>query len=118
MEVFRAKGPIISTPAVSGARVFFGSSDHNVYAVDEGSGELRWKFATHGRVTASPAVADGTVYIGSFDGNFYALDAASGALRWKFATEGERRFAGATCMAPSRQRKRCPIRSICFCPRR
>jgi eukaryotic-like serine/threonine-protein kinase len=90
---FRAKGPIISTPAVSGARVFFGSSDHNVYALDEDSGELRWKFATHGRVTASPAVADGTVYIGSFDGNFYALDAASGALRWKFATEGERRFA-------------------------
>jgi outer membrane protein assembly factor BamB len=90
---FRAKGPIISTPALSGARVFFGSSDHNVYALDQGSGELRWKFATHGRVTASPAVADGTVYIGSFDGNFYALDATSGALRWKFATEGERRFA-------------------------
>jgi len=90
---FRAKGPIISTPALSGGRVFFGSSDHNVYALDAGSGELRWKFATHGRVTASPAVAQGSVYVGSFDGNFYALDAASGALRWKFATEGERRFA-------------------------
>jgi eukaryotic-like serine/threonine-protein kinase len=90
---FRAKGPIVSSPAVSGASVFFGSSDHNVYAVDQASGALRWKFATHGRITASPAVAGGTVYIGSFDGNFYALDAASGALRWKFATEGERRFA-------------------------
>src|ERR1700722_2574757 len=91
---FRAAGPILSTPAVSGGAVFFGSSDHNVYAVDERSGALKWKFATHGRVTSSPALAGGTLYIGSFDGNFYALDAASGRQLWKFTTEGERRFSG------------------------
>jgi outer membrane protein assembly factor BamB len=91
---FRAGGPILSTPAVSGGAVFFGSSDHNVYAVDERSGALKWKFATHGRVTSSPALAGGTLYIGSFDGNFYALDAASGRQLWKFTTEGERRFSG------------------------
>jgi len=91
---FRAGGPIVSTPAVSGGLVFFGSSDHNVYAVDAHSGALRWKFPTHGRVTASPALAGGTLYIESFDGNFYALDAASGRQLWKFATAGERRFSG------------------------
>ena len=91
---FKAGGAIVSSPAVSGGTVFFGSSDHDVYAVDEHSGTLRWKFATHGRVTASPALAGGTLYIGSYDGNFYALDAASGRQLWKFATGGERRFSG------------------------
>jgi outer membrane protein assembly factor BamB len=90
---FRAGAAILSSPAVSGGLVYFGSNDHNVYAIDERTGALRWKFATKGRVTSSPAIADGLVYVGSFDGKFYALDAASGALRWQFATEGERRFA-------------------------
>ena len=90
---FRAGGPIISTPAVADGTVYFGSSDHNVYAVDEHTGLLRWKFATHGRVSSSPAVVDGRVFLGSYDGNFYALDAASGKLVWKFATAGERRFS-------------------------
>ncbi len=91
---FKTAGAIVSTPAVSGGTVYFGSSDHQVYALDERSGTLRWKFATRGRIASSPAVADGRVYFGSFDSNFYALDAASGALLWKFATEGERRFSG------------------------
>src|SRR5882762_6725456 len=90
---FRAAAPIVSTPAVSGGTVYFGSSDTQVYALDERSGALRWKFATHGRVSASPAVAAGRVYVGSFDGSFYALDAGTGTLAWKFTTEGERRFS-------------------------
>jgi eukaryotic-like serine/threonine-protein kinase len=90
---FKAAGPVVSSPAVAGGMLYFGSSDHHVYALDEKSGALRWKFTTRGRVTASPAVADGRVYVGSFDGRFYALDAASGVQLWKFTTEGERRFA-------------------------
>jgi outer membrane protein assembly factor BamB len=91
---FRTGGAVISTPAVANGTVYFGSSDHNLYALDAASGALRWKFATAGRVTSSPAVADGRVYFGSFDSNVYALDANSGALVWKFATAGERRFSG------------------------
>ena len=62
--------------------------DHNVYAVDEHTGLLRWKFATHGRVSSSPAVVDGRVYLGSYDGNLYALDAASGKLRVEVRDRG------------------------------
>lgn len=90
---FRAGAAILSSPAVADGRVYFGSSDHVVYAVDEHKGTLIWKFATKSRVTGSPAVAGGRVYIGSYDSNFYALDAATGVLVWKFATEGERRFS-------------------------
>jgi len=91
---FRTGGAVISTPVVAGGTVYFGSSDHNLYALAAPSGALRWKFATGGRVTSSPAIAGGRVYFGSFDSNLYALDAASGTLLWKFATEGERRFSG------------------------
>ena len=91
---FRTGGAVISTPVVASGTVYFGSSDHNLYALDAASGALRWKFATGGRVTSSPAVAGGRVYLGSFDSNLYALDAASGALVWKFTTAGERRFSG------------------------
>jgi len=90
---FRTAGAIVSTPAVSGGTVYFGSSDHNLYAVDVTSGALRWKFPTHGRISSSPAIAAGRVYFGSYDSAFYAVDAASGTLAWKFATGGERRFS-------------------------
>ena len=90
---FKTGAAIVSTPVVQGGTVYFGSSDHNFYAVSTASGALRWKFATGGRVTSSPAVAAGRVYFASYDSNFYALDAATGALIWKFATQGERRFS-------------------------
>jgi outer membrane protein assembly factor BamB len=73
-----------SSPAVVAGRVYFGSGDGNVYAVDAKTGVLQWKFATGDVVHASPAVADGTVYIGSWDGNLYAIDAGSGQQKWVF----------------------------------
>jgi len=90
---FQTEGPVVSSPAVSGGTVYFGSADHTFYALDVHSGALRWKFVTKGRITSSPAVAGGRVYFGSYDGFFYALEAANGALAWKFATEGEHRFS-------------------------
>lgn len=57
-----------------------------MYALDAGSGALRWKFHTGNVVHASPAVANNTVYVGSWDSYFYALDAASGKQRWRFKT--------------------------------
>ena len=73
-----------SSPAVVNGKVFFGSGDGNVYALDAASGILQWKFATRDVVHASPAVVGGTVYIGSWDGSFYAIDADTGAQRWTF----------------------------------
>ena len=73
-----------SSPAVANGKVYFGSGDGNVYAVDARSGILQWKFATRDVVHASPAVANGIVYIGSWDGTFYAIDAETGLQRWAF----------------------------------
>ena len=74
----------VSSPAVVDGRVFFGSGDGNVYAVDAKSGLLQWKFATGDVVHGSPAVVGGVVYVGSYDGKFYAIDAATGQQRWAF----------------------------------
>jgi outer membrane protein assembly factor BamB len=73
-----------SSPAVANGKVYFGSGDGNVYAVDAGTGVLQWKFATRDVVHASPAVVNNLVYIGSWDSSLYALDADTGQERWSF----------------------------------
>ena len=101
---------MVSSPAIAGGIVYFGSYDGKFYALDAATGQLKWKFETggerryagrhlHGLLPAgetmpdpwdyflsSPAVWNGAVYFGSGDDNVYALDAASGVLRWKFKT--------------------------------
>jgi outer membrane protein assembly factor BamB len=91
---FETKGRVYSTPAVVGEAIYFGSTDHKLYAVHRDSGTLIWKFEAGSGITSSPAVADGAVYFTSYDSNTYALDAATGKLKWKFQTDGERRYAG------------------------
>ena len=90
---FHTAGEVISSPAVSGGVVFVGSTDGNLYAVNQESGLLKWKFEAKSRISSSPAVSGGLVFFGAYDGNFYAVDVARGELRWKFKTGGERRFA-------------------------
>ena len=78
---FRA-GVIETSPLLAGGRVYFGSWDHRVYALDARTGRLAWSFATGDRVKGGVALAGRTVYAGSYDGQLYALDARSGRLRW------------------------------------
>ncbi len=73
-----------SSPAVAHGRVYFGSGDGGVYAVDSLTGLLQWKFATGDVVHSSPAVVDGTVFIGSWDSTLYAIDAETGEQKWAF----------------------------------
>lgn len=73
-----------SSPAVAYGKVYFGSGDGHVYAVDARSGVLLWKHAMRDVVHASPAIDNGTVYVGSWGGDFRALDAATGESKWVF----------------------------------
>jgi eukaryotic-like serine/threonine-protein kinase len=76
----------LSSPAIADGRVYFGSGDGYVYALDAATGAVSWKFHTGNVVHASPAIAGGTLYVGSWDSYFYALDAATGRERWRFKT--------------------------------
>ncbi len=82
--------------AVSGGRVFFGSSAEDaVCCLDAATGQPRWSFLTEGPVRLAPAVAAGRVYAGCDDGCLYCLDAATGDLQWKYRPGPEdRRLPG------------------------
>ncbi|HZQ64268.1 MAG TPA: PQQ-binding-like beta-propeller repeat protein [Gaiellaceae bacterium] len=86
---FSTGGFVGSSPAIADGRVFFGSQNQDVYALDATTGEERWTFETGKIVFSSPAVANGVVYVGSHDGNLYALNESSGKERWRFATQGD-----------------------------
>jgi len=73
-----------SSPAVASGKVYFGSGDGNVYAVDVQTGVVQWKFPTKDVVHASPAVVNGIVYVGSWDSYLYAIDAETGQEKWSF----------------------------------
>lgn len=74
-------------PTVAGDRVFFGSQDGTVYALDARSGCTIWTFKAKAGVRA-PVVIDTTVgsgitaYLGDGRSNVYALNAATGQLLW------------------------------------
>lgn len=97
---FTTTGPTRSSAAIVGGRVYFGSGDGFVYALDLASGKERWKFKTEDLIEATPLVIDGTVYIGSSDTFFYALEAETGALCWKVQT-GDKILGGANWLRGS-----------------
>jgi eukaryotic-like serine/threonine-protein kinase len=76
----------LSSPAVWNGAVYFGSGDGNIYALDAGTGALKWKFQTGDVVHASPAIANGILFIGSWDSFFYAIDAVTGKEKWRYKT--------------------------------
>ncbi|MDB5013193.1 MAG: outer membrane protein assembly factor BamB, contains PQQ-like beta-propeller repeat, partial [Daejeonella sp.] len=67
-------------------KVYFGSSDGNLYALDAESGKLSWKYPTRGIIHTTPTIYKGKVFIGSWDTYMYALDAEYGKEIWKFKT--------------------------------
>ena len=79
-----------------GESIYFGSSaDDKIYALDAGTGAIRWSFFTEGPVRFAPTVTGGKVYAGSDDGSMYCLAAADGELLWNFKSyKQDRRLPG------------------------
>ena len=101
---YRTNGVVFSSPAVVDGKVFFGSDDGHVYALDgnsrvpaqpasqpqavrpppdESAAQNATDFIWRSRIEypGTPTVADGAIYVGSDDGYLYLLDAASGDVR-------------------------------------
>ncbi len=58
---------------VVGSRLFFGSQDGRVYALDRRTGKEVWRYDAGGKIYASPAVAAGRLVIGSDVGKLYCF---------------------------------------------
>lgn len=71
-------------PTVVGGRVYTGSNDGTVYAIDARSGCLYWMYRAKALVRAGAVVGpDRRVYVDDLDANLYALDSETGQLIWQ-----------------------------------
>jgi outer membrane protein assembly factor BamB len=75
--------PFDSEVVIAGSRLYLGTYDGRVLALDGTRGERIWELATGDSVVAAPALDGGRLYVGSFDRHVYALDAATGRPLWK-----------------------------------
>jgi len=70
-------------------RLFVGSRDGNVYALDPVRGTEIWRFRTGDMVTGTPALHGDLVLFSSYDKHAYAVKAQDGSLQWKRGLQGE-----------------------------
>ena len=82
---FRVTRP--TSPLVAGGDVYFGSTNHHVYAVSEATGRQIWTFTTRGVVRYPGALVRsvqtngvGRLYIGSSNDKLYSFDASTGKM--------------------------------------
>ena len=62
-------GPVIQVVvAIAGGRVYVGSNDGRLYALDLASGKVVWQHDEGAALSASPALASGRIVIGSTAG--------------------------------------------------
>jgi outer membrane protein assembly factor BamB len=85
---FPTGGAVMSSPSIVNGIVYFGSQDHNIYAVDAKHGNKIWSFTTNNTVESSVAVVSGKVVTGAEDGYVYCLDAYTGKMLWKTFVDG------------------------------
>ena len=73
-----------SQPTVVDGRVYTGSNDGTIYAIDARSGCLYWMYRAKALVRSSVVVSpDRRAFVGDLDANLYALDTETGKLIWQ-----------------------------------
>ncbi|HJZ70402.1 MAG TPA: PQQ-binding-like beta-propeller repeat protein [Vicinamibacterales bacterium] len=95
-------------PTIVAGRVFVGSDNGTVYALDAGSGCIIWSFKAEGGVRSAPTVGPigrrFAVYFGDLKANVFAVDASTGELIWKKQADDHKfaRITGAPTLANGR----------------
>lgn len=78
-----------SSPVVGmNGLVYVGGRDRYVYALDELSGELIWKYRTNDQIIASFAMLNNYIYVRSDDGFVYSFNSLNGEMQWKYNLKG------------------------------
>jgi outer membrane protein assembly factor BamB len=68
-------------------KLYLGTEDGEVFALDATTGKLLWRVPVKGEVLASPAAGEGLVVVATTAGNIIALDPDTGEQRWLFEDE-------------------------------
>lgn len=83
------KGPVVSTPLLYEGKVIFGAWDRHLYALDQKTGALKWKWTNGSKnrmfspAMNIPVAADGVIYIVAPDRYLSAIDAETGETLWR-----------------------------------
>jgi len=82
----------LGQPTIVAGRLFIGSGDGTVYALDASTGCTIWAFKAETTVRDAITVAPGAngrafAYFGDSEANLYALDASDGKLVWKMKAD-------------------------------
>ncbi|HEY2637119.1 MAG TPA: PQQ-binding-like beta-propeller repeat protein, partial [Solirubrobacteraceae bacterium] len=77
-----------SSPLLLHGRIYFGSENGTVYALNARTGHQVWTYHAAGAVKAGLAYDRGTLYFGDYAGEVYALKASNGGVVWKSGSSG------------------------------
>jgi polyvinyl alcohol dehydrogenase (cytochrome) len=82
---FRGAAATFGQPSAFAGKLFVGSEDGTVYAIDSATGCLWWMFKASATVKTAVSVGNGgaAAFFGDTNGNVYALKVADGSLLWK-----------------------------------
>ena len=72
-----------SSPTLAGGRVYFGSENGTLYALDADTGREEWTYQAAGAIKGSPSLSEGKLYFGNYGGDVQAVRASDGSLVWK-----------------------------------
>ncbi len=75
---------LFGAPAVVDGRLYLGTDDGRLLAIDSTSGETLWEQSTGSSILSSPAVAGGIVFFGTAGRRVIALETQSRKTRWEF----------------------------------
>jgi outer membrane protein assembly factor BamB/predicted phosphodiesterase len=82
-------GPVMSTPVAFDHKIIFGAWDRNLYALNDSSGNLEWKWNNGSTVrnyspaSCIPVIHDGVIYVVAPDRYITAIDGSSGLTLWR-----------------------------------
>ena len=74
---FRAGSVIGTSPLIADNYVFFGSLDHNFYALNARTGDLRWQQELEGRVRTNPIIVGERLIVASEERYVYVFGKAA-----------------------------------------
>ena len=77
-------GSVSSQPLVAGDRLFVGTNDGELLAVDLDTGVVKWRYATRGPILRVPVLVEDLVVFSNEADQVYALDARTGEFRWTY----------------------------------
>ncbi|MEJ2746744.1 MAG: PQQ-binding-like beta-propeller repeat protein [Anaerolineae bacterium] len=73
---------VVASPLQIGDRVYVGTANNFLIALDATNGDEKWRFETGHSIWGRPAYKDGVLFVASMDKTIYALEAETGQELW------------------------------------